>query len=421
MVRKKLALVNVAVALAVIASFMALSGGSVAAKAIHSSKKVTVTLDGWASSPQEPADLQKVVNAFEKANPDIHVAYNEVNTNYQTVIQAALVAGKGPDVFYVDASYFRQWAKLGVLANLNSFIKSDPSFAASDFYPGLRKSFEVGKNTYGFPKDYSTLAQFDNVPMMAAAGVKSAPTSWSQFAADACKIRKYEVKLGHKNVYGAGLTNDQARWQPLLQSLGGHVLNGAQNKAEIDNKAGVTAISDWAGLVHKGCAAEPSQVGATWQGQQFGEGDAAMVWEGPWAIPYLQSTYPNIHYKIVPLPVKGNLAFTVAYAMNAKAGNKAAAWKLLSYLTGKTGETKWVRLFQVLPARRSIKPDPGDGVFVKGSTVAEGWLFNPGYFSTDGPYTILNNDLDAVAKGKMTARAAAANVEAALNNWILNG
>jgi multiple sugar transport system substrate-binding protein len=418
-VRKKLAL-NVGVGLAVVASFMAITGGAVAAKSVPHAKSVTVTLDGWVSSPSEPADLKKVVAAFEKANPSIHVDYTAINTNYQTIVQDALSQGKGPDVFYVDAGYFRQWAKLGVLANLNSFIKSDPAFNVSDFYPGLRKAFMIGKNTYGFPKDYSTLAQFDNVPMMSAAGVKSAPTSWSQFASDACKIRKYEVKHGHKNVYGAGLTNDQARWNPLLQSLGGHMLNGAQNKAEINTKAGINAIQDWAGLVKKGCAAEPSQVGAGWQGQQFGEGLAAMVWEGPWAIPYLQSTYPNIHYKIVSLPVHGNLAFTVSYSMNAHASNKGASWKLLSYLTGRTGEQKWVNLFQVLPARKSVKPVKGDKVFVNGSKVAEGWVFNPGYFDTNGPYAVINNDLDAVAKGHMTASAAASNMAAALNNWIQN-
>jgi multiple sugar transport system substrate-binding protein len=411
---------NFGVAVAVVASFTALSGGVVAAKAVHA-KKVTVTLDGWVSSPSEPKDLKKVVTAFEEANRSIHVDYTPINTNYQTVVQDALSQGKGPDVFYVDAGYFRQWAQLGVLAKLNSFVSHDKAFNVNDFYSGLRKAFMVGKSFYGFPKDYSTLAQFDNVPMMKAAGVKSAPTSWAQFASDACKIRKYEKKHGHKDVYGASLTNDQARWQPLLQSLGGHVLNGSQKKAEINTKAGITATADWGGLVHKGCASEPSQVGAGWQGQQFGEGLAAMTWEGPWAIPYLQTTYPNIHYKIVPLPVKGNLAFTVAYAMNAHASNKAASFRLLSYLTGPAGETKWVRLFQVLPARRSVKPDKGDGVFVKGASVAEGWIFNPGYFNTGGPYATINNNLDAVAKGSMTAKAAIQNDQAALENWIQTG
>ena len=418
--RKKLALVNIGLALAMVASFVVISGGAVSAKAI-SSAKTTVTLSGWISSPSEPASVAKVVKAFEKANPKIHVDYKPINTNYATVVEAALLAGKGPDVFYVDSGVFKQWAKDGALQNLNSFVAKDKAFNVGDFYPGLRRTFMVGKNTFGFPKDYSTLAQFDNTDMFKAAGIKSAPTNWAQFAKDACTIRHYEVKHGHKNVYGAGLTNDQARWQPLLQSDGGKVLNGAQNKSLINSPAGIKAIGQWEGLVKKGCAAEPAAVGTGWQGEEFGKGFAAMVWEGGWAPPYLQSTFPNLHYKIVPLPVNGNLAFTVAFSMNPHSANKSASWKLLSYLTGPVGEQKWVNNFQVLPARKSVKAPKGDGVFVKGSAVARGWIFNPGYFNTGGPYSTIGNDLHSVGLGKMTAKAAASDIDAALKNWIMNG
>lgn len=416
--RKKLALVNVAVALAVVASFMALSGGSVAAK-VANHGKINVTVAGWASTPAEPADLQKVINAFEKANPKYNVKLEEYDGNaYPTTILSSISAGGGPDVFYVNSDKFLGWQEAKALYPLNSFVNKDKSYDYNDMYPGLRAGFTVKGKIFGIDKDYSTLGLFINTSIWKAAHMGYAPTTWSQFASDACKISKYEHSHGQPNVYGAGLAADQARWNPLLQSLHGSVLNKAQNKPTINSKAGVTAINDWAGLVKKKCAAWPTSAQGGWSGGEFGPGAAAMAWEGPWLIPYMQSTYPNTKYKIVPLPVHGNYTYTVAYSMNPNAKNKAAAWKVISYLTGKTGEAKWVKLFQVLPARKSLKAPAGDGPFLKGSKYAETYLFKPGYTDTGGPYSVLNNDIMKVGNGQMTAKAAVKDVTNAVKYWV---
>ena len=416
--RKKLALVNIAVALAVVASFMALSGGSVAAKVVNHGK-ITVTVAGWASTPAEPADLQKVINSFEKANPKYNVKLEEYNGNaYPTTILASISSGGGPDVFYVNSDKFLGWQEAKALYPLTSFIKKDPSYDYTDMYKGLRAGFTVGGKVYGIDKDYSTLGLFINTSIWNAAHMGKVPTTWSAFAKDACAISNYEHSHGQPNVDGAGLAADQARWNPLLQSLGGSVLNKAQNKPAINSKAGVSAINDWAGLVKQHCAAWPTSTQGGWSGGEFGPGDAAMVWEGPWLIPYLQSTYPNVHYKIVPLPVHGNYTYTVAYSMNPHSSNKAAAWKVLSYLTGKVGEKQWVNLFKVLPARSSIKAPAGDGAFLKGSKYAESYLFKPGYTDPGGPYATLNTDIMNVGNGTMTAKAAVVDVTGAINHWL---
>ena len=49
-------------------------------------------------------------------------------------------------------------------------------------------------------------------------------------------------------------------------------------------------------------AAQPSEVGAGWTGEMFGQGKAAMVIEGNWAIPYLQNTFPNIEFGTAEVP-----------------------------------------------------------------------------------------------------------------------
>ncbi len=83
-----------------------------------------------------------------------------------------------------------------------------------------------------------------------------------------------------------------------------------------------------------------------------------MVIEGNWAIPYLQETFPKLEFAIAEVPTinnkKGTMVFTVAYVMNKQSQNKAAAWELISYLTGKEGMQKWTGTGFALPTRKSV-------------------------------------------------------------------
>jgi multiple sugar transport system substrate-binding protein len=95
----------------------------------------------------------------------------------------------------------------------------------------------------------------------------------------------------------------------------------------------------------------------------FGQGKAAMVLDGNWAIPYLQETFPRISFAIAPVPTingkKGTMAFTVAYVMNKQSTHKEEAWELISYLTGKEGMKAWASGGLILPTRKSVLAELG--------------------------------------------------------------
>ena len=140
-----------------------------------------------------------------------------------------------------------------------------------------------------------------------------------------------------------------------------------------------TAVNFYIGLIKDGLAAQPSQTGSGWCGA-FGKEKVAIAFEGNWMLGYLKDTFPNLRYTLAPMPkgkTRGNLAFTVSYSMAKDSKNKAAAWTLLSYLTGKTGAKKWTSLGFALPARSDVKPVAGRGAFVQVPAV-HSWLGEPG-------------------------------------------
>ncbi|MEG2719618.1 MAG: extracellular solute-binding protein, partial [Clostridia bacterium] len=55
----------------------------------------------WTWRPEDTAFYDKAIATFEQANPDVKVVQNAIkNTEYNTILSAALAAGEGgPDVF----------------------------------------------------------------------------------------------------------------------------------------------------------------------------------------------------------------------------------------------------------------------------------------------------------------------------------
>jgi multiple sugar transport system substrate-binding protein len=91
----------------------------------------------------------------------------------------------------------------------------------------------------------------------------------------------------------------------------------------------------------------------------------------------------------------GNLAFTVSYSMAKDAKNKDAAWTLLSWLTGKQGQTLWVSKGLALPSRSDVKAIGGRANFLNQAKVSHGW----GFQNFANAHTVMNNDLQAVVNG----------------------
>ena len=359
----------------------------------HKAKKPkasgTVTFSGWSSSPEENALLQQVIAAFEKSHPSIKIDYSVINGDYPTAMTARFAAHNPPDVFYVDSSLLSTWASQGVLEPLNGYIKSS-KYDTSKFIPSLLKAFTVGKTVYGFPKDWSTLAMEIDKGMLGEVHMK-APKNWAQLTAVAQKMKAQNVVPGGKPIC---LSADWARLLPFVYQNKGSLAN-------ITSPAVTAAVNFYVGLIKKGLAQTPDKLGSGWCGEALGKRKAAIIFEGNWLLPFMQSTYPKVGYGVFPMikqKTGGNLAFTVSYSMAKDAKNKPAAWTFLSWLTSKTGEKIWMSKGLALSPRTDVKTIGGRGSFLATDKFARGWGF-PNFTNV---YQVMNNDLSGVFTGSKT-------------------
>ncbi|MBB5354163.1 multiple sugar transport system substrate-binding protein [Anoxybacillus mongoliensis] len=317
-------------------------------------EQVEVTLAGWGGNPMEQKLLKQTLDEFEKKYPNIKVKHEVISDQYMDVIKTRLIGGEGPDVFYLDAFEAPAMIETGVLEPLDDYVTDD--FDIDDFEKPLLDAFKGpdGK-IYGFPKDYSTLALFYNKKMFAEAGL-DVPKTWDELREAAKKLTK------GTEVYGFGVAPELARLYYIAESKGGKVVT--DNKASFADPKVVEALQPIVDMRLKDkSAAQPNEVGAGWGGEMFGQQKAAMVIEGNWAIPFLQETFPNTEFGTAEVPTidgkKGTMAYTVAYVMNKDSQKKEAAWKLISFLTGKEGMKIWTSKGFALPTRKSIASELG--------------------------------------------------------------
>ncbi len=393
--KKSLRFLALAIALALIAVAVAPSA--------QAAQTVNLVLMGWSSSPSENERLQKIVDDWNAANPDIQVTLNQV-PDYDTTLQKSLAGGEPPDVFYVDSFRFLDLVRAEALMPIGEKLTD-----IDDFYPALRNAFTANGQFYCPPKDFSTLALQINTEMFEAAGL-SAPTTWEEMRAAAEKLTK-------DGVFGVVVPADFARWIAFLYGAGGSVTDDAFTKMTINSPEAEAAMEFYTGLYLDGFAKTPADLGVGWSGEAFGKGLVAMAFEGNWIEPYLKDQFPDLKHKAVELPAgpggKATMAFTVCYAVPMKAKNPDAAIKFVNYLTGAEGMKAWTDLGLAMPTRASLREGwlelfPNLEPYLNGAEYARKWQFVPGFQAV---LDKVNEQLSLVMAGNQTARGALAEIE----------
>jgi len=357
------------------------SGGS------DSAEQVELTLNGWGASPEEEELLQQTLDEFMKKYPNIKVKYEVIAEQYMDVIKTRLIGGQAGDVFYLDSVEAEALMEQNVLEPLNGYVTDE--FDIADFEEPLLNAFKgADGNYYGFPKDFSTLALFYNKKHFEEAGLSGPPTTWEE-------LIEYSKQLTKDGRYGLGVAPELARQMFMIKAYGGEVVD-AEGKAAFASPEGLKGLQLVIDqhLVDK-TSAQPTEVGAGWGGEMFGQEKVSMVLEGNWAIPYLDNNFPDLEYGTAEVPTvngqKGTMAFTVAYVMNKQSKHKEEAWKLIEFLTGKEGMEIWTSKGFALPTRKSVAAKLGyDKDEYRSALVAGAAYATPWQAGKYGP-VIMNN------------------------------
>ncbi|WNZ21812.1 ABC transporter substrate-binding protein [Leptolyngbya sp. NK1-12] len=342
---------------------------------------VTLKMSGWGASPSEQRLLQAVLRQFEATHPTIRVRFETIADQYMDVIKTRLIGDAAPDVFYLEAAEAPFLLDKNVLEPLDAYIT--PDFDLADFEPNLLDLFRHQGQLYGLPKDYSTLALFYNQQAFADAGIQQPPSTWDELITLAKQLTIDRNQDGRIDQYGFGVMAELPRLGYVIRAYGGEMVN-ANGYAAYGSEAAAQGLAQIVNPYRsQGSFVQPADVGSSSGSEQFGQGKAAMVIEGNWAIPFLQDTFPDLAFATSEVPTlnqqPGTMVYTVAYVMNRQSQHKAEAWQLIAYLTGKQGMKDWTSSGFALPTRKSVAAqlqydrDPLRSALVAGVSYATPW------------------------------------------------
>jgi multiple sugar transport system substrate-binding protein len=331
-----------------------------------------------------PASLRILIgssgDAETKAVQAAAAAWASSSGNQATVTPAqdiaqqlgqAFAGSNPPDLFYVDAARFADYASVGALLPYADRVPD-----SNDFYASLRKAFTYQGKLYCIPKDFSTIAMQINTDLWAKAGLSAAdvPTTWDQLTAVAKKLKAAGV-----TPIAIGDTRD--RIGAFMVEAGGWVVNADGTSATANSAQNLQALQYVQSLLKDGLAQYPKQLSAGWAGEAFGKGLAAITFEGNWIEGSMTTDYPNIKYTVNAMPTgpkgPGTLSFTQCWGISAKTKYQDQAIKFVEAMTAPDQQLAFAKAFGVMPSRQSVKDKyttqfPTDKAFVDGAANAQG-------------------------------------------------
>jgi multiple sugar transport system substrate-binding protein len=223
---------------------------------------ITLRFTYW-GSPIEKEAIERMVVAFEAANPDIQIEARHIaNSEYLAQVSAMIANGTPPDVGYLFETHAPQWASDGKVLDLTDVIAADPVLSAR--LPETFYYFAPGRQL-GTSTAVEIMLMFYNRAVFDAAGLPYPPADpqaawdWDQFVevarrltADVAGRHPGDPDFNPDQIVTYGVSFETAFWYgylPFIYSNGGQVVNEAGTGLLLDQPAAVEAIQRLADLM----------------------------------------------------------------------------------------------------------------------------------------------------------------------------
>jgi multiple sugar transport system substrate-binding protein len=318
---------------------MLVASGLVVNQAAAASK-TTITYFNFTAVPDHVKDVAKMVAAFEKKNPNIHVVVQNADyKTYFTKLKTRVVGNQAPDTFDLNYENFVTYAQSGSLLNLNKVAAKDKTFKKSDYYGKAYDVFSAGGKQYGLPASFSTVVLFYNKDLFKAAGVALPDSSWdwSDEAAASAQLKSKLPAGSYADFQGTQF------WEfyKVLGASGGKFLSADKKKALFNKQPGVTALNWLVSKVANGYQPTKAQMGSLDDGGMFKAGRLAMLHSGIWMFDAFKDAPFNWDIIVEPGGVQpGNHFFSNAVVVSAKTKKADAAFKWAKFMTSDPAAVK---------------------------------------------------------------------------------
>ncbi len=369
--------------------------------------QVELTFIHWGDDT-ENAIVQRIVDAFHKAHPEIRVKRvcpgnaPDVTRKIQTMV----AAGDPPDVFYLGYEQIATWGSKGLLEPLEPYMERDRkagvpgALSLDDFYANVINCFRYDPNDgvvgrgplLGIAKDFSTVGFYYNRNLFRQAGLPEPPTTgwtWDEFLAAARKIGELP------NCYGAEFVTWEAMIQLLCWTYGADLSTDGFKTFNLASPEVVRALQQLRGWFDESRTLASAKTQIETSADPFLSGNLGLAGPyGRWKVPVYRGI-TDFDWDFAPLPHAAgqppvNAIFTTAWSMSSSSKQKDAAWTFIRFVGGRPGQELITETGLAIPSMISVAEGPvfkgpekpeHDSVFLEAVAVARpiGWPANQKY------------------------------------------
>lgn len=389
------------------------------------------------------SEMQRLVEQFNKANPDINVTAvytgNYDETNLKT--RAAIQAGKPPAAAMQSANFVREYVITGDAIALDDLIRRDgaePAPFMERFWPALRVNAMEGGRVYGIPFHNSTPLLYINEAAFREAGLDPAkpPATWVQWVDAAKKLTKRDGS----NVTRWGVmmpgTYDYLGWL----TSGFAMSNGAAYYNEYwggevfyNTPSTIGAVQFMGDLVFKHKVMPEGVADANGVTNAFFSGRTAMMVLSTGSLSFVRENM-KLPYRTAFLPANLSPAVPIGGAsLIIPKGNsperQAAAWKLINWFVSPEIAGHWSRFtgyfspriaaYDLAEMKAFLAQNPDARVALDQLAYARSWFAT---YNTVAVRKALEDQVQAVLNGRIKAPEAMAlaqrNADALLKPYV---
>lgn len=285
-------------AAAVVAGSVAACGGGSSGGTANGQIHLTMWQQ-WGGGHEE-AELQKIIDKYEKLHPNVTITQTPVTNNAK--ILAAITGGNPPDIVDLGNSLsLGSWATAGAVTSLNSMLTA-AHVDLSVFNARALNGMKIGSTVYALPFQSFDAALLYNKKLFAQAGLQP-PATLRQLETDAVKLTKLNTagqitQLGFAPNYPSAAQGQTCPLETYGWLFGGQWFNSQGKPTPLT--AGNVAALQWEQHFYTEFGAQKvsnfiSGAGAYLTGADpFESGKLAMMFDGPWTEQYAEANNPAI-------------------------------------------------------------------------------------------------------------------------------
>ena len=259
-----------------------------------------VELQFWEGhSLQEETATIHMIEAFERANPDIRIKRTKVamGANFEK-ITTAVASGAPPDVSPIWGGFLPQFADAGALIDLRQYGAAD---LKSEVYQTGWDYVNWKGGVWGVPYAIDPRFLAYNTDAWKEAGLTQPPATLDGLYDTAKKLTK---KSGaNTDRYGMGFSNSTdllTAYVNLIYAYGGRIFNDDETEVAFNNKEGLAAGELFSRLIKDGYATTGVPIDGLRRALLTGR--VGMIIDGAWILYAEQQAGEKQNVDVAPIP-----------------------------------------------------------------------------------------------------------------------